>query len=149
MKLRKAIGAIILNSRNQIVVFQRTDYPESWQGPEGGVDNNETLIDALYRELYEEVGLTKEDFDIIATKEEPFKYLFDEKNSKKIGFDGQEKYFFVIKLKNNDFKFKFDNKQDEIEFLDYKVLENNKDIIKIVPPFKKEIYKEIVEYFNL
>ena len=149
MKFRKAIGAIILNSKNQIIVFQRRDYPNSWQGPEGGIDGEETTIDALYRELYEEVGLKKEDFDIITTREEPFRYFFNEEAKNKFGIDGQEKYFFVIKLKDDNFNFKFDNKEDEIEFLNYKVLENNKDMLETVPLFKKDIYKEIIEYFNL
>ena len=149
MKFRKAIGAIILNSKNQIIVFQRRDYPDSWQGPEGGIDGEETTIDALYRELYEEVGLKKEDFDIIATREEPFRYFFNEEAKNKFGIDGQEKYFFVIRLKDDNFKFKFDNKKDEIEFLNYRILENNKDIFDIVPLFKKDIYKEIIKYFKL
>ena len=149
MKFRKAIGAIILNSKNQIIVFQRRDYPDSWQGPEGGIDGEETTIDALYRELYEEVGLKKEDFDIIATREEPFRYFFNEEAKNKFGIDGQEKYFFVIRLKDDNFKFKFDNKKDEIELLNYRILENNKDIFDIVPLFKKDIYKEIIKYFKL
>lgn len=149
MKFRKAIGTIILNSKNQIIVFQRSDFPDSWQGPEGGIEDKETILDALYRELYEEVGLEKKDFDIVATRDEPFRYFLDKEAKNKFGIDGQEKYFFIIKLKDDNFKFKFDNKKDEIEFLNYKVLENNKDMLKTVPLFKENIYKEIIEYFNL
>ena len=149
MKLRKAVGAIIINSKNHIIVFQRKDYPDSWQGPEGGIDKDETPIEAIYRELQEEVGLTKNDFDIINTRTESFKYFFNEEGKKKYGIDGQEKYFFVIKLKDDNFEFKFDTKKDEIEFLDYKILEKNGDILKTIPPFKRDMYKEILEYFKL
>ena len=149
MKLRKAVGAIILNSKNQIIVFQRKDYPNSWQGPEGGIDAGETPIEAIYRELYEEVGLTKNDFDIIASRDESFKYFFNEEGKKKYSIDGQEKYFFVVKLKNDNFKFKFDTKKDEIEFLNYRILDKNEDILKTIPLFKQKMYKEILEYFKL
>ena len=149
MILRKAVGAVVLNSKNQIIVFQRKDYQESWQGVEGGIDNNETPLEAINRELYEEVGLTKNDFDIVATRDKGFDYLFNEEGKKKYNIDGQTKYFFIIKLKNDNFKFKFDIKQDEIEFISYKILNNNNDLMDLVPSFKKGMYNEILEYFKL
>lgn len=149
MKLRKGIGAIVLNNKNQVILFQRADYPENWQAPEGGIDEGETPKEALYRELNEEIGLSKDDFDIIASRDESFNYTFDEEIKKKFNCDGQAKYFFVTRLKNDNFKFKFDNKEDEIEFLNFKVLDNNKDLAKNVPPFKKGIYEEVLEYFKL
>lgn len=149
MILRKAVGAVVLNSKNQIIVFQRKDHQESWQGVEGGIDNNETPLEAINRELYEEVGLTKNDFDIVATRDKGFDYLFNEEGKKKYNIDGQTKYFFVIKLKNDNFKFKFDIKQDEIEFISYKILNNNNDLMDLVPSFKKGMYNEILEYFKL
>ena len=53
LKFRQAVGILILNTKNKILAFQRTDFPESWQAPEGGIDNNETPQEAMKREVYE------------------------------------------------------------------------------------------------
>ena len=149
MKLRKAIGAIILNSKNQIIAFQRSDYKNNWQCPEGGIEEGETPLKAMYREVLEEVGLSKECYNVINTREKPFVYMFIDGPENHKGYNGQEKQFFILKLKDDNFKFKLDTKEDEIEFIDYKTLENNKDLIELVPSFKKEMYREILEYFKL
>lgn len=55
---RKCVGACILNEENKVFVGQRADSGmEAWQMPQGGVENNESTIDAGYREVYEETGI--------------------------------------------------------------------------------------------
>jgi 8-oxo-dGTP pyrophosphatase MutT (NUDIX family) len=39
---------------------------DAWQFPQGGINPEETPEDALYRELNEEVGLEREDVEILA-----------------------------------------------------------------------------------
>ncbi len=144
MTFRRAIGAIVLDKNNNIISFQRTDFPESWQEPEGGIDNEETPIDALYRELYEEININKDDFEIIKETRNFIQYLFP--NGQKFGYDGQEKKFFLIKL-NKDKNFKFDN-TEEVEFSNYKNM-TAEELLNSVPKFKKEIYKTVLEEFGL
>ncbi|MGX4593366.1 NUDIX domain-containing protein [Leuconostoc sp. JNUCC 76] len=40
----------------EFAIFQRTDDKKCWQGISGGVEDNETLEDAVYRECVEETG---------------------------------------------------------------------------------------------
>ena len=58
LPLRIGVGAIVLNKKNKVFVGKRKDNPvNKWQMPQGGVDKNETLIDAMRRELKEETSI--------------------------------------------------------------------------------------------
>jgi len=64
---RSGVGTVIFNSKNEVALFQRTHYPVGiWQFQQGGIDLDETFEDTLWRELKEEAGLTKDDFDFVA-----------------------------------------------------------------------------------
>ena len=144
MNFRKGIGAIVLDKKGNIIVFQRNDYKDSWQGPEGGIDENETAIDALKRELWEEIGLSSEKYEILKETKDFIRYKFEKPF---MGFDGQDKKFFLIKLISEP-NFKFDNKEDEIEFSDFKSM-NSKELIRLAPKFKEKTYAKIIKEFNL
>ena len=53
---RANVGIVITNDKKQILLAKRFKQ-DAWQLPQGGIDKDETEIDALYRELEEEVGL--------------------------------------------------------------------------------------------
>lgn len=63
---RPNVGIVICNSHGQ-VFWARRYGQHSWQFPQGGIDEGETPEQAMYRELYEEVGLTKKDVRIVAS----------------------------------------------------------------------------------
>lgn len=50
------VRAIIINDKNQVLLVKHT-YANSWFLPGGGVDKKEHLLDALAREMKEELGL--------------------------------------------------------------------------------------------
>ena len=55
LPLRIGVGIILLNHENNIFVGKRIDNPKnSWQMPQGGVDQNENFLQAAKRELEEE-----------------------------------------------------------------------------------------------
>ena len=67
-KWRLCSGAVVLNSRNEVLVGERVGLPDNWQCAQGGVDDEwtsidgvfhskETIVGACSRELYEEMGL--------------------------------------------------------------------------------------------
>jgi putative (di)nucleoside polyphosphate hydrolase len=92
-------AAIILqNSRGEILVCERSDVHGCWQFPQGGVKKGETLLDALHREVEEELGLKPSDYRIVSSKG-PYRYLFMN-GRKKDGFEGQEQHYFLAELVN-------------------------------------------------
>ena len=58
-KLRKGVVGVIINSQKQVLLFERSDRPNTWQFPQGGIKKSETPEEALYRELLEEIGTNK------------------------------------------------------------------------------------------
>ena len=60
LPLRNGVGIVLLNEENKVFVGKRIDNPVGfWQMPQGGIDENEKIIDAAIRELEEETGITK------------------------------------------------------------------------------------------
>ena len=53
---RANVGIVITNEKKQILLAKRFKQ-DAWQLPQGGIDKGETDLEALYRELEEEVGL--------------------------------------------------------------------------------------------
>ena len=58
LPLRTGVGIAVLNSENKVFVGKRKDNPfDKWQMPQGGVDSNEPLVDAMKREPLEETSI--------------------------------------------------------------------------------------------
>ena len=39
---RAGVVAVVTNSRDQVLAFERSDVPDAWQLPQGGIDVGET-----------------------------------------------------------------------------------------------------------
>jgi len=54
----KSVGIIIIaKNSNKILMLHRVHYPIAWSGLAGGIEQNETAIEAIKREIKEEIGL--------------------------------------------------------------------------------------------
>ena len=75
---RANVGIIITNQRGQLLWAKR--YAQNaWQFPQGGLDEGETPKQAMYRELYEEVGLKPDDVKILKQSDEWYRYRLPER----------------------------------------------------------------------
>jgi len=60
LALEKSVGAIIFRKKNEKIEFLLIQYPHGhWEFPRGHVENNETELETMYREIEEETGLKK------------------------------------------------------------------------------------------
>ena len=144
LPLRIGVGIVLLNHKNNIFVGKRIDNPEnSWQMPQGGVDQNENFLQAAKRELEEETGIKS--VKLIKELDGWFKYDLPKYLLGKLWsgkYRGQKQKWFVMR---------FLGKPDEInvktknpEFFDWKWIELSKLPI-IAVHFKIDIYKKIKE----
>src|SRR5678816_1948036 len=56
---RANVGILLMRDSGEVFLGQRTG-GRGWQFPQGGVRQGEPVEQALYRELHEEIGLTRE-----------------------------------------------------------------------------------------
>ena len=62
---RAGVVIVIRRENGDLMAFERKDVPGSWQLPQGGIDIDEEPIDAAWRELTEETGLTNSDVAMV------------------------------------------------------------------------------------
>lgn len=139
---RPNVAAIIRRSDNKILVGERSDIPGSWQFPQGGIKTRETPEEALERELLEEVGLPGESYHILQRKE-PYRYLFDKGRTKE-GYHGQEQIYFLVGLLPG---FEPRHETGEPEFRALRWIDPAEFNIKWLPPFKRDVYRQVLNLF--
>ncbi|MBE8183022.1 MAG: RNA pyrophosphohydrolase [Candidatus Portiera sp.] len=97
--------AIVIIKKGKVLLLERVGKPGSWQFPQGGVDADEELEDAMWRELDEETGIDKKHCSIKGRTSEylyydlPKKYLAPEKLRV---FKGQKQIWFLLELLADD-----------------------------------------------
>ena len=144
LPLRLGVGIVLLNTENKIFVGKRIDNPvNSWQMPQGGIDENEDLFHAAKRELEEEtsvrsVKLIKE-LDEWLTYDLPENLLGNIWEGK---YRGQKQKWFIMKFmgKNEEINIK----TKDPEFLDWKWIKPL-DLPSVAVKFKVDIYKKLTE----
>ena len=70
---RPNVGIVICNRQGQ-VMWARRYGQHSWQFPQGGINPGESAEQAMYRELFEEVGLSRKDVRILASTRNWLRY---------------------------------------------------------------------------
>ena len=141
---RIGVGIILLNEEKKVFVGKRIDIKsEFWQMPQGGINKNEKMEDAAYRELYEETGIKKA--KIILRSKKWFQYNIPLALKKKLWkgkYLGQKQKWYVFKFNGNDKEINLKTKKPE--FLEWKWIDLE-IITDTVVDFKLEIYKKIKE----
>ena len=144
---RAGVGGILLNSEKKILVAQRSDFPDVWQLPQGGVDSGENLTQALQRELYEEIGIT--DCKIMHQLP-PLSYNFPDDlrqhHSHLASYLGQTINWFVIQFNGADSHINL-NTQEKPEFLAWKWIDIP-HILQLKTGFKKSMYLQIHNFLS-
>ncbi|MDR3323294.1 MAG: RNA pyrophosphohydrolase [Zoogloeaceae bacterium] len=101
---RPNVGIILCNAKNEVFWGKRIR-EHAWQFPQGGIKRGETLEDAMYRELHEEVGLRPEHVVILGrTKgwlryEVPTQWIRREWRG---SYRGQKQIWFLLRLVGHD-----------------------------------------------
>ena len=142
---RKNVGIILCNSQNKLLICKRLG-EESWQFPQGGFEKNENAESAMFRELFEEVGLTKNDISILGITNSWLKYDLPKKYQRKTNNKlciGQKQKWFLLRLISDDSNIIFSNSKRP-EFDSWQWVEDDKPM-EIVIDFKRDVYKKALE----
>ena len=144
LPLRVGVGAIVLNYNNLVFVGKRKDNPiDKWQMPQGGVEKNENLINAMKRELYEETSIKS--IEVLKELENWLSYELPVELLGKIWkgrFRGQKQKWFIVKFTGSENEINLNTKHPE--FIEWKWV-NIDQLPDVIVDFKKNVYQKLKE----
>ena len=145
---RKCVGMMVLNNNNEILVGRRLDHPSGfWQMPQGGIDENENPEGAVWREMMEEIGTNNA--ELIKMSSQWINYNIPQDTLDKLPWGkkyiGQTQKWFVFRFTGQESDINVGTENPE--FSEWKWAEFNSLADNIVP-FKRDVYKKILEEFK-
>lgn len=138
---RPNVGIILANAAGRLLWARRVGM-DAWQFPQGGVNPGETVEQALYRELREELGLERDAVEQLGATREWLRYTLPQRYIRKGRIPlciGQKQRWFALRLKAPDSAVRFDlgapPEFDHWRWVDYW------HPLKEVVPFKRAVYE--------
>ena len=101
---RPNVGIILVNARNEVFWGKRIR-EHYWQFPQGGIKHGENPEQAMYRELFEEVGLRPQHVKIIGRTRGWLRYDVPKnwiKREWRNTYRGQKQIWFLLRLVGRD-----------------------------------------------
>ena len=143
---RPNVGIVLSNDRGQVLWARRVGGHDAWQFPQGGIDDDESVEDALYRELFEEVGLGRESVEILARTSGWLRYHLPRRlrryNSSP-GFKGQKQKWFPLRMLAEDDLVQVDSSAKP-EFDGWRWVSYWYPVGQVVA-FKREVYRSALK----
>ncbi len=137
---RPNVAIVLLNRKDEVFLCKRIK-ENTWQFPQGGIKHGEQLVQAMYRELYEETGLKPNDVHIMGRTRYWLHYKVPKifiKNQWKQYYKGQKQIWFLLRLIAKDSNVCLDISQKP-EFDAWR-WNQYWDALNIVVKFKKQVY---------
>ena len=144
---RPCVGIALFNDDNHVFVGERIDNPGAWQMPQGGIDEGETVEDAFFREMEEEIGSTLA--EIIKIHDTPLRYDLPPHLLGKLWngqFGGQEQIWVAARFMGLDSDINIHaHRQPEFQAWQWSPLDQ---ILDLIVPFKRETSAEVRTAFK-
>jgi putative (di)nucleoside polyphosphate hydrolase len=97
---RANVGIILVNCEGEVFWGKRIGQ-SSWQFPQGGIDQGETPLEAMYRELHEETGLLQQHVEVIGCTQSWLRYRLPKhmiRHRSSPTCIGQKQRWFLLRL---------------------------------------------------
>jgi putative (di)nucleoside polyphosphate hydrolase len=144
---RRGVGMMVFNGDGKIFIGKRLDTRnDTWQMPQGGIKEDETVREAAVRELYEETNM----IDLKIIYESP-SWLYYDLPEFLIGklwdgrYRGQKQKWLLVRFFGTEAV--IDIKKSFAEFSHWKWTDIE-ELPDVVTPFKKHLYASVVEEFR-
>ncbi len=101
---RPNVGIILVNQKNEVFWGKRIR-EHAWQFPQGGIKHGETPVQAMYRELHEEVGLSAEHVHILGRTRDWLRYDVPDhyvRRELRGHYKGQKQIWFLLRMMGRD-----------------------------------------------
>lgn len=148
VRYRPNVAALMVNANGNLLICERTGLPGAWQFPQGGVDAGETMEEALFREVLEEIGIGRKHYEVM-DRRDGYRYLYPPdvraRKIRKYGSHGQEQTYFLCRLIPSAPP--IDVHQTPQEFGAYRWILPEEFDLDWLPPFKHEVYRAVMADF--
>lgn len=146
---RANVGIILADGAGRVFWGRRVGQA-AWQFPQGGIAANETVEEAMFRELQEEVGLQPEDVSIIGSTRGWLNYRLPNglvrRNSEPLCI-GQKQKWFLLHLRSGDEAICLDV-HERPEFDTWQWVSYWYPVEEVVS-FKREVYRRAMRELSL
>lgn len=141
---RLSVGIVLANSAGKVFLGKRINQ-NAWQFPQGGLDEQENIEAAVFRELFEEVGLTKDKVIIVGHTRQWLKYKLPKKliRTTEPRCIGQKQKWFLLRLTGEDSDIQLDSGVKP-EFDDWQWV-NYWFALSQVIHFKRDVYRRALK----
>ncbi|WP_339056623.1 RNA pyrophosphohydrolase [Candidatus Regiella endosymbiont of Tuberolachnus salignus] len=144
---RPNVGIVICNRQGQVLWARRCGQ-HSWQFPQGGINADETPEQAMYRELFEEVGLSKKNVRILASTRSWLRYKLPKRlvrwDTKPVCV-GQKQKWFLLQLTSDDSNINM-QQSNPPEFDGWLWVSYWYPVRQVVS-FKRDVYRRVMKEF--
>lgn len=147
---RRNVGLMLIAPDRRIFVGRRAQKPngqlDAWQMPQGGVDDDETPVEAACRELWEEVGTTQ----ALLLRESARWLIYDVPETLrpvhwKGRWHGQAQRWFALAFTGTDSDIDIDAHDKEFDAWQWMTAG---EMLDLIVPFKRPTYAAVVEEFK-
>ena len=97
---RPNVGIVLMRTDGRLFWARRVNR-DGWQFPQGGMNTDETPLEAMYRELHEETGLRTEHVEVLGATPGWLRYRLPERcvrRSSRPTCIGQKQVWFLLRL---------------------------------------------------
>jgi putative (di)nucleoside polyphosphate hydrolase len=145
---RPCVGVVLTDGRGRIFAGQRADMgTPAWQMPQGGIDKDETPIEAALRELREETGVKRKHVTVLRETADWLPYdLPAEVLPYRGKYRGQTQKWVLMRLDAGDDV--IDLTHEDVEFSDWRWM-TGPELLSLIVPFKRDIYEAVLTEFDL
>jgi len=137
---RPNVGIILIRDDAKLFWARRVSR-DGWQFPQGGMNSDETPLEAMYRELSEEVGLQPGDVSVLGSTPGWLRYRLPKRcirrNEKPVCV-GQKQVWFLLRLLESEDRVCFDT-TDSPEFSEFRWVDFWYPLTSVVS-FKRDVY---------
>ena len=142
---RANVGIILVNVNGSLFWAKRIG-EDAWQFPQGGIRESESAEQAVFRELHEEVGVTKESVELIGSTQDWLRYNIPDHLIRRHQTPcciGQKQRWFILRFTGKESDVCLDN-SDKPEFDQWRWVDQLEPPRSVIS-FKRKVYAKALK----
>lgn len=143
---RPNVGIILMRDDSRVFWARRISR-DGWQFPQGGMHSDETPLEAMYRELFEETGLLPAHVQVLGATPGWLRYRLPQRcvrRGERPLCIGQKQVWFLLRLIGDERDVRLDG-SEKPEFIEFRWVDFWYPLQHVVT-FKRQVYQQALRY---